>query len=125
MWRHASLFVIVAMLAGCSGLRYGPAPTGVMWAYQAESRTIPRLRMVAYTPDRPTCDVIRAKDMNPSPDTAWLQVRITSECYRAIVNDGDDYWAIGLSNGTAIEWCWKARERYGGECRPVDVKVLP
>ncbi len=51
-------------LTGCSTFRPEP-PVGLMWAYLGDSQSVPTLRVLVYTLDRPLCEASRAKDTNP------------------------------------------------------------
>jgi hypothetical protein len=92
--------------------------------------------MIVYTPDRPTCEVSRAKDMKPVPTAAWADLKVSSECRRATAAPGTDYWVFAYPGGGSVgaseqDWCVKLREAAAltrpalGTCQPMNVKFLP
>jgi len=137
--RGASLVVVLVLVTACSTFRPEP-PTGLMWAYLGESRTVPSLNLVAYALDRPTCEVSRAKDTKPPANAAWAELKVPGECHQVAVGVGTDYWVFASTfSGSMValgasgrDWCMKIREGLAqtypgwlGECRPVAVKPLP
>ena len=131
------VFVFVVFFgSGCAMVRPQP-PTGLMWAFFAESGAIPALRMVAYGPDRPSCEISRAKDMKMPPSAEWANVTISAECSRVAIGAGSDYWVFAFSGGGAFgavdrDWCLKLREGFRGqaqvgwlgECQPIGLGRL-
>ena|SRR5438128_1352167 len=120
--------------------RYTAAPaepgTGPMWAYSGDSQSIPSLHVIAYAANRPTCEVSRAKDMKPSPNAAWADLKVSTECRRATVSPGTAFWVFGYHGSGGIgaserDWCEKLRENLAlkrpalGTCQPMNVEFLP
>jgi len=112
-------------------------PTGLMWAFFAESGSIPTLRMLAYASDRPSCEVTRARDMKMPPSAEWAKVTISAECSRVAIGAGSDYWVFAFSGGGAFgavdrDWCLKLLESFRGqgqvgwfgECQPIGLGRL-
>jgi hypothetical protein len=101
-----------------------------------ESQTVRSLNVVIYTPDRPTCEVSRAKDMKQPPSAEWAGLKISDECHQIAVGEGTDYWVFAYSGTGAVgasdrDRCKKIREvlvtqtrAWLGECQPVAVKRL-
>ena len=134
------LFAVLASasLAGCATIRPQP-PTGLLWAFFAESGSIPALRMVAYGLDRPSCEISRTRDMKMLPSGAeWLNVTISAECSRVAIGAGSDYWVFALPGGGGAfgavdrDWCLKLLESFRGqgqvgwfgECQPIGLGRL-
>jgi hypothetical protein len=107
-----------------------------MWAYFGESQNVPTLRVVVYTPDRPSCEVNRAKDMKMPPAAAWAGIKVPAECHQVAIGSGTDYWVytypkFGAMGATDRDWCLKMREvgaqtyrGWLGECQPVGLRLL-
>jgi hypothetical protein len=139
MMRHAwsaLLVVTLALVTGCSTFRPAP-PTGLMWGYSGESQTVPSLRLLVYTLDRPSCEITRARDMKPPPNAAWAELQVPNECHQVAVGVGTDYWVFSFPGQGAMgasdrDWCTKLRgataqayQGWLGECQPVAVKPVP
>lgn len=90
------LLIASLLVGGCASLAQYPAPTqeGLAWGYYVESATV---NMVAYTPDKETCAVSRAKDFYNLPrENAWLGATV-GECQSIrLVPGGSAYWGFDL-----------------------------
>jgi hypothetical protein len=116
------LRIVVVLLSGCATAT--PLPTGLMLGYTAQWEAVPSLHVVVYSADRPTCEILRARN---------LKDKSSEECRRVTVEAGTDYWAFAYPEQGAIgtndrEWCLKLREAVAqyrgglGQCQPIAVK---
>src|SRR5215831_3228227 len=128
---------LILLITSCSTFRPMP-PTGLMWAYYAESETIPSLQILVYLFDRPSCEINRAKDiMKMPPSAAYAAVTLSAECRQVAVGSGTDYWLFAVPDTGAMgakdrDWCLKLREGLAqtypvrlGQCQPMGVRALP
>jgi hypothetical protein len=136
--RRAPVAILAVLTSGvltsCSTVR--PA-TGSMWGYAAESQAIRGLNMLMYTSDRPTCELVRVKDVK-DPSAATFGFTVPRECRQVLIGAGSDHWVFSYHNSTAQmgatdrEWCIKLREGVApkspgwvGNCEPVAVRFAP
>ena len=132
--RHGAMGLLCAwVLAGCATIM--PA-SGQMWGYFSRSEAIPSLNMIAYSADRPTCEVMRARDIADAPKVAWARMTTPTPCHLVMAAPGSGYWVFGIPGhaaahgATDLDWCRKIREGlrqtyHGrlGECVPAALRA--
>ena len=117
MRRHARTVAIAAcgvIFAGCQTA----ASMGSMWGYVSQSESVASLRVLVYMPDRPTCEVSRAKDMKQAASAAWAKLTVPTECRPVVITPAQskvDYWVFPVSGEVTVgaterDWCMTLRD---------------
>lgn len=105
--RRMAWLLWALLLTGCAT---SPPATGLVWGYVSQSEAIPSLTLIAYSANRPQCEVFRARDIADTPKIAWAKMSTPTECRPMTVTLGTGYWIVtipgrGAQGATERDWC--------------------
>jgi hypothetical protein len=135
--RPVAIAACGVFFAGCQTA----ASMGSMWGYVSQSQSVASLRVLVYVPDRPTCEVSRAKDMKQAASAAWAKLTVPTECRPVVITPAQgkvDYWVFPVRGDVTVgaterDWCMTLRDvlvRYYSvlfvtRCEPVGADFTP